>query len=175
MLDRANVQHELFRLASLGLEEACGKLGIEVPVWMQRLLELGDGDRWEDTSYRTSKKFLLRYGMIRPIAEPWKGMTMHGLVQWRASVGLDRGEYCRLHLAFMVAVCSKVENGADSVRFRRHVVTHLPSNQDLLVRTGGMEDEGMWWMWSWVGRVLWEEGRWKEAEELEVKVMEARL
>ena len=144
LLNRTNVQDELFRLASLGLEEACGKLGIEVPVWMQRLLELGDGDRWEDTSYRTSKKFLLRYGMIRPIAEPWKGMTMHGLVQWRASVGLDREEYCRLHLAFMVAVCSKVENEADSVRFRRHVVTHLPSNQDLLVRTGGMEDEGVW-------------------------------
>ena len=49
LLNRTNVQDELFRLASLGLEEACGKLGIEVPVWMQRLLELGDGNRWEDT------------------------------------------------------------------------------------------------------------------------------
>jgi hypothetical protein len=38
LLDRSNVQDELFRLARLGLEEACSSLGVEAPAWMQGLL-----------------------------------------------------------------------------------------------------------------------------------------
>jgi hypothetical protein len=35
LLDRSNVQDELFRLARLGLEESCSELGFEVRPWMQ--------------------------------------------------------------------------------------------------------------------------------------------
>jgi hypothetical protein len=38
MLDRANVQDELFRLASVGLVEASHQLDIRTPGWMQGLL-----------------------------------------------------------------------------------------------------------------------------------------
>jgi tetratricopeptide (TPR) repeat protein len=174
MLDRANVQDELFRLASLGLEEACHQLDVRTPAWMQGLLGRGDDDEWDDFSYRDSVKLLVRYGLVRPITEPWRGITMHGLVRWRASVGMDREQYRRLYLAFIVAVCENIGEEADRVRFRRHVVVHLPRKEELL---GGMKDikaKALWRMWTTIGHVLWKEGRWKEAEELQVKVMEAR-
>jgi hypothetical protein len=174
LLDRANVQDELFRLASLGLEEACDRLDIEAPAWMQGLLRKKEDERWDDFSYRASVKLLLRYGLVRPVSELWKGTTMHSLVQWRASVGMDREEYWRLYLAFITTVCVNVGDETDRVRFRRHVVVHLPMNERLMNRTIGMDEEGLWLMWSWVGQVLWQEGRWKEAEELDVKVLEAR-
>jgi tetratricopeptide (TPR) repeat protein len=174
MLDRANVQDELFRLASVGLVEASDQLDIRTPGWMQGLLGRGDDNTWDDFSYRASVKLLVRYGLVRPIAEPWKGITMHGLVRWRASVGMDREQYWRLYLAFMVAVCENIGEEADSVRFRRHVVVHLPPKDEILGGTNGVKDEGLWRMWTTIGHVLWKEGRWKEAEELDVKVMEAR-
>jgi tetratricopeptide (TPR) repeat protein len=174
MLDRANVQDELFRLASVGLEEACGRLVVKTPGWMQGLLGRGDDDKWDDFSYRASIKLLVRYGLVRLVAEPWKGITMHGLVRWRASVGMDREQYWRLYLAFITTVCENIGEEADSVRFRRHVVVHLPRKDELLGGTEDVKAEGLWRMWTTIGNVLWKEGRWKEAEELQVKVMEAR-
>jgi tetratricopeptide (TPR) repeat protein len=175
LLDRANVQAELFRLASLELEDACNRLDVEVPPWMQvLLLSRGKDNEWDDFSYRASVKLLLRYGLVRPVGEPWKGITMHSLVQWRAGVGMNRRRHWRMYLAFMAAACVNVGKVAETVRFRRHVVVHLPPNERLLNGSSGMEEEGLWWMWSMVGQVLWEEGRWKEGEELEVKVLEAR-
>jgi tetratricopeptide (TPR) repeat protein len=174
MLDRANVQDELFRLASVGLEEACQRLDVRTPAWMQGLLCKGEDDKWDDFSYRATVKLLLRYGLVRPVAQPWKGITMHGLVRWRASVGMDREQYWRLYLAFIAAVCENIGEEADSVRFRRHIVVHLPRKDELLGETLGIEDEGLWWMWSKIGRVLWKEGRWEDAEQLFVRVMEAR-
>jgi hypothetical protein len=173
MLDRANVQDELFRLASIRLEEASHQLDVRTPGWMQGLLSRGDDDKWDDFSYRASVKLLVRYGLVRLVAEPWKGITMHGLVRWRASVGMDREQYWRLYLAFIAAVCENIREEADSVRFRRHVVIHLPPKDKILGATNGVKDEGLWRMWTTIGRVLWEEGRWKEAEEMDVKVMEA--
>jgi hypothetical protein len=59
----------------------------------------------------------MRYGLVRPIAEPWKGITMHGLVRWRASVGMDREQYWRLHLAFIAAACDVVGKDATNSTF----------------------------------------------------------
>jgi hypothetical protein len=99
---------------------------------------------------------------------------MHSLVQWRAGVGIDREEYWRLYLAFMAAACVNIEKVAENLRFRRHVVVHLPANKRLINESNGVEEEGLWWMWSMVGQVLWQEGWWKEAEELNVTVLEVR-
>jgi hypothetical protein len=148
LMDRANVQDELFRLAGLGLEDACNWLNVEVPEWMQGLLSKGDNDEWNDFSYRASMKLLLRYGLVRPAGETWKGITIHSLVQWRVSVGMDRGQYWRLFLAFMAAVCMNIGKVADTVRFRRQVIVHLPPNERLLNGTSGVDEERLWWMWS---------------------------
>jgi hypothetical protein len=49
-------------------------------------------------------------------------------------------------------------------------VVHLPPSERLLNETNGitLEEERLWWMWSMVGQVLWEEVRWREGEELDV-------
>lgn len=143
MLDRANVQDELFRLASLGLQEACGHLDVRTPGWMQGLLGRGDDDKWDDFSYRATVKLLVRYGLVRPVAEPWKGITMHGLVRWRASVGMDRKQYWRLYLAFITAVCENTGEEVENVRFRRYVVVHLPQKDEMLSSTDSVKDEGL--------------------------------
>jgi tetratricopeptide (TPR) repeat protein len=174
MLDRANVQDELFRLASVGLDEACRRLDIRTPMWMQDLLSKGKDNKWDDFLYRATVRLLVRYGLIRRIAEPWKGITMHGLVRWRASVGTDRDQYWHLYLAFITTVCENIGEDADSVRFRRHVVVHLPRKDEILGGIHRVKARGLWRIWGTIGHVLEKQGRWDEAEELQGKVMEAR-
>jgi hypothetical protein len=93
---------------------------------------------------------------------------MHSLVQWRVGVGMNQRQHWRLYLAFMTAACVNVGEVAETVRFWRHAVVHLPPNERLLNETSDIEEERLWWMWSMVGQVLWEEVRWREGEELDV-------
>ena len=172
LLDRANVQDELFRLASLGLDDVCSWLGIEVPAWMQGLLAIREDGEWNDFSYRATVNLLLRYGFVRPIALPWKGITMHSLVQWRASAEVDREQPWYLYLAFMTAVCDNVGGDAMGIRFRRQLVVHLPPNDVILDGLDRIEPEGLWRMWRAMGCGLSGGRRWCEAEELLLKVRE---
>jgi hypothetical protein len=112
LLDRSNVQDELFRLASRGLENVCSKLGVEMPMWMKGLLANLDNGESNSFAYRATVGMLLRYGLIRQIAQPWKGFTMHGLVQWRASAEMDRKQHWYLYLAFITAVCDNIGEDA---------------------------------------------------------------
>jgi tetratricopeptide (TPR) repeat protein len=173
LLDRSNVQDELFRLASIGLEESCSLMGIEVPAWMQGLLAIREDGEWNNFSYRATVNLLLRYGLVRPIALPWKGITMHSLVQWRASAEVDREQLWYLYLAFITAVCDNVGGDATGIRFRRQLVVHLPPNDVILDGLNRIEPEGLWRMWRAMGYALWGEGRRYEAEELLLKVRES--
>lgn len=172
LLDRSNVQDELFRLASSKFEMICAHLGVELPAWMQELLANRADGEWNDYPYRTAVNLLIRYGLVRPIAQPWKGTTMHSLVRWRASVEMDREQYCHLHLAFITAVCERVGSGLEDPSFRRHVVVHLPLIDAILAATNLIDPKGICWMWDVIARVLWQEGRWKESEELVLNMVE---
>jgi tetratricopeptide (TPR) repeat protein len=169
LLDRSNVQDELFRLARLGLDQACLWLSVEAPAWMQGLLANREDGEWNDYPYRTTVNLLIRYGLVRRITQPWKGTTMHTLVRWRAGMEMDRGQYRHLYLAFVTAVCKTVETTLDDTSFRRHVVVHLPLIDAIL---GAKDRKEPWRMWEAIGNVLWQEGRWKESEELWLKVPE---
>jgi tetratricopeptide (TPR) repeat protein len=173
LLNRANVQEELFRLASVYLEKACSWLGVEVPAWMQGLITKRDDGEWNSFPYRTSINLLLRYGLVRPVAQPWKGITMHSLVQWRASVDMDRDQYWYLYLAFITAVCKTIREEAGIVRFRRHVVVHLPANDLILYGVSRIEPQALWRLWATIAKLLSVEQRWKEAEGLLTKKLEA--
>jgi tetratricopeptide (TPR) repeat protein len=172
LLDRSNVQDELFRLASGRLIGACSLLGVEVPAWMQRLLTNQEDGEWNDFPYRTTVNLLLRYGLVRRIAEPWKGITLHSLVQWRASVEMDRDQYLLLYLSFITAVCGGIIKGAEHMRFRRHVAVHLPLKDLLLGRSDLIETKALWWAWSTIGNMLSDEGRWREASELLLQLVD---
>jgi hypothetical protein len=56
------------------------------------------------------------------------------------------------------------------VRFRRHVVVHLPRKDEILGGIDGVKVEELLRMWTTIGHMLWQEGRWNEAEELVVKM-----
>jgi hypothetical protein len=85
---------------------------------------------------------------------------------------MDREQYWHLHLAFITAVCERVGSGLEDPSFRRHVVVHLPLIDAILAATNLIDPKGICWMWDAIARVLWQEGRWKESEELVLKMVE---
>ncbi|GAB7328585.1 hypothetical protein MBLNU13_g00533t1 [Cladosporium sp. NU13] len=129
LLDRANVQNELFRLASLGLEDACDRLNVNVPTWMQVLLGKGKDDEWDDSCYRTTMRVLQR---TRTLA-----LTYSKQGRWKEAEELE----------------VKVVEASRGVLGEQHSST-LSAIGNLAVTYS-------------------KQGRWKEAEELEVKVVEA--
>lgn len=175
LFDRANVQEELFRLASMGLQTACFELKVSVPEWLHGLLNTTEMGKWDDHTYRSSLKVLLRYGLVRPVKDEWKGVTMHSLVQWRAGLEMDREQYWRWHLIFLTAACGAVWPAPGSSRFRRHLTVHLPPNEILLeFRLETDDDAHPWYMWEIFAFVWAEEGRYAEAQQLLTKVVETK-
>ena len=174
-LDRASVQDELFRLASLGLQETCHRLRFDTPSWMKALLAKDVDGKWDDYAYRASMKALLRYGLVRPVGGRWKGSTMHSLVRWRASVDLDTVAYRQWHLGFMAAVCVQIAKESDKVQFRRHVIVHLPPNAVVSQQRTMSEEEETGWLLMAVSNVWQGGGRWKEAEQLQCACYQVRV
>lgn len=170
LFDRANVQDELFRLASLGLGSACYLLDATVPSWLRNLL--GEDDRNECNSllYRDTTACLIRYGLVRPIIGPWKGVTMHSLVQIRAQQELPPG-YSQWHMVILFAICLEADE-TDHVRFRRHLTVHLPPSDTFLAGQPPFPNEReMTRLWRVISVVFINEGRVKEAVQLRAKAV----
>ena len=172
LLNPANVQEELFRLASAGLENVCSHFGIKVPAWMQALLTDREDGEWDIFSYRATVGLLVRYGLVRPVAQYWKGITMHGLVRWRASVKMDREQYWSLYLAFVTTVCENVVIRPQHARLRRHVVVHVSSDDVVLNGCDDVELVGLLRMWRRVRDVLWAMSSFPESEVLPRKLVD---
>ncbi|KAK0269074.1 hypothetical protein LTS00_017390 [Friedmanniomyces endolithicus] len=139
--------------------QSCRELNATTPTWMQALLATGDSGGWDDYIYRVTVKTLLRYGLVRLLRGPWKGTTMHSLVRWRAGVELDADEYQEWYAVFTAAVCAQFAKELDKEHFWRHV--GVQEHADTLTVMGKLAETHD------------EQGRWKEAEELEVKVIKA--
>lgn len=170
LFDRANVQDELFRLASLGIDVACAQLDVTIPSWLRKLLEKDGNKRWDSLSYRNTILCLLRYGLVRPIVVPWKGVTMHGLVQRRAQQELQPG-YLRLRLIFLFAICVEV-NSVDHVRFRRHLPVHLPSSDAIPTGPPLLSTERQTaHVWYVISKVYHNEGNLQESTQIKVKAV----
>ena len=166
LLDRANIQHELFRLASRGLETTCQRLGTSLPPWLQKVLAVTVDQEWDDFYYRATLKPLLRFGLIRPINEDWSGLTMHSLVRWRAGHKGNEMEYWWWHVIFSTAACFQQEVETGKVHYRRHMILHLPENARLLESHFETDEGDMSWIWTTIGRIWDSEGRWAESERL---------
>lgn len=175
--DRANVQEEMFRLASLELQDTCNKLGVSAPDWMRDLFEKDEDGNWDDYRYRSSMGILLRYGLVRPVEDVWRGVTMHGLIKWRAGLDMDRIEYRQWYLVFLTAACEQASLVLNhrTLRFRRHLAVHLPPNTTILkCRLGVDGDAYPWYIWKTVANVWFDEGRYGDALELLEKVVETQ-
>jgi tetratricopeptide (TPR) repeat protein len=175
LFDRTNVQDQLFRQASLGLDEACEVLETGVPPWLRELLAKDNDRKWDSSPYRNTINTLLRYGFVKPISEPWRGVMMHGLVQRRARQKLPHG-YWPWHMVLLVAICkckSRELDGQDYLRFRRHSVLHFPPNDQLLRgQLDGQSEEQLAQIWEEVSSIYFEEGRYEEAAQLQSNALE---
>ncbi|KAM0712532.1 hypothetical protein Q7P37_011629 [Cladosporium fusiforme] len=173
LFDRANIQDELFRLATMELGSLWSNRDIGGPSWFRDLLKKSEDGSWDEYTFRSSMKMLFRYGLVRPVKGDWKGVTMHGLVQWRAGIGIDQDQHWRLYLVFLTAICDTMVDFSANTRFRRHFVTHLPPIGKLLdFNFGpGMERVSSS-MWRIVGVVVRDEGRVEEARQLQIKAVE---
>jgi len=174
---RGLIQDELFRLASQGLPAVARLLRstqAELPDWLEKYIDM-DGVKWDDFHYRQACDVLIRYSLVQRIGGEWPGLTMHGLVQWRAKKRVGDRRWQQWYIMVITAASWQVIWGQNEQQFRRHLITHFPAIQRLDGVTWGMEDkaeERLVSAWNLLGQVYNEEGRWKEAEELFVQAME---
>ncbi|KAK6423769.1 hypothetical protein LTR95_016472, partial [Oleoguttula sp. CCFEE 5521] len=168
-LDRANIQMEIFRLASGGMHQICMMTDTELPSWLQGILQrcMNDQDeQWDDYYYRETIKLLVRFGLVRWTQGRWPGLTMHGLVQWRAAKERDVEACWQWYTTFCVAACYHKKYGDSKAEFRRHMLVHLPPIEKLIGKETERRADDQSWIWISAGQVWQDEGRWKESEEL---------
>ncbi len=182
--NRGCIQDELFRLASHGLPAAAEMMCTpesEFPTWMKACLVL-DTDTWDDFHYRASLDPLIRYRLLQRVEGKWPGVAMHGLVQWRAGNYHTDQPRDRWYLVFIAAICSQMLRESDRPQFRRNIIAHIPVISDFSLRCSRVinddendqraEEVRIACGWSVIALIYHDEGRWREAEELELQVME---
>jgi hypothetical protein len=112
----------------------CAALGVNPPLWLQRLLKISETGTWDSFAYKTSIARLERLHLIRPVthdirskkkrtnsssmAVSWPGFTMHGLVRWRTGARINQIEYKRCRIILMAACCRTCNESEDSLDSR---------------------------------------------------------
>jgi tetratricopeptide (TPR) repeat protein len=185
--DRGNIQDELFRLASVGFQVTKETLRLsdtQIPEWLEQFLT-SDGQEWDDFHYRKAVEQLMRYGLLQRVEAAkegtWRGVTMHSLVQWQAKCQMGTRAWRLWPFVFLTAAAYQINQEKSRPQFRRYLPTHLAaistSDYSLSQVCEDLNDEGLFELLSWhvIAEVYHNEGRWKEAEELFVQVVETSL
>ncbi|CAG8078910.1 unnamed protein product [Penicillium salamii] len=167
------VENEMFHLASRGMPIIEKLLGKELSTELRQFISV-DQDGWADFQYRQSLNALVRYGLVQRVMGEWPGTTMHKLVQWRAMQNQHDRPWQFWYTVFVLAACSEITEQPYQPEFRRHLMVHLPNvgetDFDESTHFAGHEDL----LWSIIGRVYQEEGRWTDASNLQSQAMEDR-
>ncbi|KAI1370745.1 hypothetical protein F4677DRAFT_457595 [Hypoxylon crocopeplum] len=166
------IQEEMFRLAAIGSGLLDDKLIKKLPTELCGLLAAQDGT-WDSFQYRQNCEPLVRYSLLQRVDGHWPGVTMHGLVQWRTLRNDHGQQWPWSYLAFIAAACSQMREEKQRPEFRRHLMVHLPDMYGVFGR-GTKLGELDCSVANTLGLVYHDEGRWTEAEELFVQVMETR-
>ena len=162
------VQDELFGFASLGLpllQHSFSKEVESLPPWLKAWTELKE-DQWDDFCYRESRKVLARYGLIQWTNEHWPGLTIHRLVQWKASMYEKDQPWEVWLLIFFTAICKQSFKDLEKSQFRRHIIPHLSIGMISEIVVVNLGQAQMISVGDTIGRVYNLEGRFKEAEEM---------
>ncbi|KAI9777909.1 MAG: hypothetical protein M1816_004381 [Peltula sp. TS41687] len=172
-IHRGIFQDEMFRLASLGSSVA-NKLDQDIPDWLKQFIKL-DEQEWDSYYYRKALEPLTRYSLLQRVDGEWPGVTMHSLVQWRAMRYEENQPWSLWCLIFILAASCQICKEKARPQFRRYMVTHIPDTTRVSqshLDDMQFDDEKKAIVWDCIGRVYREEGRWKEAEELGLQVVE---
>ena len=170
------IEDELFRLVSLGssvFDRKPGQRDRDCPDWLKQLIKF-DGQEWDSFYYhRKLLEPLVRYSLVQRVNGEWPGVIIHGLVQWRA-MEYEKNQSWRLWY-LISAACYQVSEEKARPQFRRHMIKHIPSVSDFHLDDIGIDKETKLIVCNTISGVYYKEGRWKEAEELFVQVMETSL
>ncbi|RYP70578.1 hypothetical protein DL771_005397 [Monosporascus sp. 5C6A] len=165
------IQDEMFGLAALGTLLLDNGLADEIPIELRRFLPV-NGGKWDSFLYRQCRDLLVRYGLLQRVEGDWAGVTMHKLVQWRAVQSEQSESWAWWYMVYILAACCQVTEEKHHPEFRRHLVVHLPAVDGVFSDMGGDTERYRDFVGCTFGRVYYDEGRWEEAEKLEVQVME---
>lgn len=167
------VQDEILDLAARRFNRL-PKIGGKIPCWLQNFLSTHKGS-WDKFQYRETCKILLRYHLLKRVAGKWPGVTMHGLVQWRARRGsieeIMPWEDC--HLLVIAFACSQLTEETHRPEFRRHLIHHLPQASELCKHPIEHSDINKLFANDVICDIYYDEGRWDEAEMLQVYIIES--
>ncbi|RFU74219.1 alpha beta-hydrolase [Trichoderma arundinaceum] len=169
------IQDELLRLAAFGIPRIQSTIGEDLPTELQEFLSTNEGN-WDSFRYRKSRDVMLRYSLLKRAVGKWPGITLHGLIQWRALRRITKEkipQWNRWFLMVIVAACSQMIKERHQPEFRRHLVTHLLQISELYDKTSGLSETHKLFIQGMVAKIYYDEGRWDEAEKLDVEVMEA--
>jgi Tetratricopeptide repeat len=97
---------------------------------------------------------------------------MHGLVQWRARKYEKDRPWDLWYTIFITAVCHQIVEDPKEPHYRRHIILHIPEGSELKLDVSEADEIQKLFIGSTIGRVYDKERRWKEAEKLQVQVME---
>ncbi|KAJ5144053.1 uncharacterized protein N7515_002840 [Penicillium bovifimosum] len=165
------VQDEMFRLASLGMSTVVKELGEGDCTGLRMFIPESEG-KWDNFIYRHSIDVLVRYGLIQLVHGDWPGTTMHSLVQWRAIRRDQNRNWQSWYTRFVLAACSQITAEGRQPQFRRHLILHLPDVGNIDPNCFSTREMSEIFIWTTLAKVHYDEGRWKEAEQLQVQVME---
>ena len=168
------IQNELFRLACLGfpaINEELGQKRVNIPDWLRQFTKL-DGQKWDSFFYRETLRPLFRYSLVQHVLGKWPGVSMHNLVQWRATKHMESQACDFWYLMFMVAVCHQVYEEEANPEFRRHMIAHIPDVGQASLAALKLHDIERANVCKIISLVYRDEGRWKETEELCIQVLE---
>ncbi|PGH11272.1 hypothetical protein AJ79_05007, partial [Helicocarpus griseus UAMH5409] len=164
------IQDEIFRLAALGTSLLDDGLADEISIKLRPFFPVNEG-RWDSFQYRQGRDLLVRYGLLQRVEGAWAGVTMHKLVQWRASQNEQIGSWLWWYMIYILAACCQITKEKHRPEFRRHLVVHLPDADGGFSGVSGDAEKHRDFICSTFGGVYYDEGRWEEAEKLFVQVM----
>ena len=134
------------------------------------LLRLDANNKWDTYPFRHGIQILLSYSLISQ-DESFKSSSMHRLVHGWAQDRLNLNEREKILRVARDSLAASVvwRFGADDYTFRRILLPHVTANQRYC--TEASSEANLLGM-SEFSLILAEAGRWKKAEELQVRVME---
>jgi hypothetical protein len=98
----------------------------DLPDWLKKFLYVNE-QGWDSFHYRQALYPLIQYGLLQLVEGEWPGVTMHGLVQWRAKKHHSDQAWDKWYLIFMTAASWQMALGQNEPLFRRYFDHASPS------------------------------------------------